>query len=239
MKAQELLLRYATGERDFRYANLRGQNFKGKDLSNIDLSYADIRGTNFNFAILRDANFTQAKAGLQLPNKLILLVASLFTAIILGSVLSLSGSSIILKYLTFHAPLSIITLVILVFFSIFLIIIRQPLFIILLATIVTTSISGFGYIASGLASVIALTLILSIAGTLGRFAVILSALMAEIGAIAFAITFHKTSVLSAICVSLPIIILSLYMSRQVLEEKINSPFIRWAALVLSCDEGSK
>jgi uncharacterized protein YjbI with pentapeptide repeats len=239
MKAQELLLRYAAAERNFRYANLRGQNFRGKDLSNIDLSYADIRGINFNFAILRDANFTQAKTGLQLHNKLILLVTSLVTAIILGSVLSFSSNSIISKYLTFHAPLSIITPVILAFFSIFLVIIRQPLFVVLLATIVTTSISGFGYVASGLASAIALTLILSISGTLGQLAMMLSAVMAEIGAIAFAITLHKTSVLSTIFVTLPIISLSLYVSRQVLEGNVTSSFIRWAALVLSSDEGSK
>lgn len=167
MKSQELLIHYATGERDFRYADLRGQNFKGKDLSNIDLSYADIRGTNFNFAILRGANFTQAKAGLQLHTKLILVIASLSTASILGSVLSLSGNAILSKNLTSHNPFGIITLVILAAFAIFLVTVRQPLFTALLATIITAAISGFGYISSGLASAIALTLVISIAGTRG------------------------------------------------------------------------
>ncbi len=239
MKAQELLLHYIAGERNFRYANLRGQNFKGRDLSNIDLSYADIRGTNFNFAILRGANFAQVKAGRQLHTNLILLVISFFIAIILGSILELSGNSIISKYLTYYAPLSIITLVILTALSIFLVIVRQPLFTVLLATIITTAISGFGYISSGLASAIALTLILSIAGTLGQVAAISSALIAEIGAIAFSITLHKSSVMSTILVTLPIISLSLYVSHQVLDGNTNYPFIRWAALVLSCDEGSK
>jgi uncharacterized protein YjbI with pentapeptide repeats len=239
MKAQELLLRYAAGERDFRYANLRGQNFKGKDLSNIDLSYADIRGTNFNFAILRDANFTQAKIGLQLHTKLILLVASIFTGIILGSVLSLSGNSIISKNLTSHDPFAILTLVILAALSIFLVTVRQPLFTALLATIITAAISGFGYITSGLASAIALTLVFSIAGTLSHLAAISSALIAEVGAIAFAITLHETSALSTIVVTLPIVSLSFYISQRVLEGNTNYPFIRWATLILSCDDGSK
>jgi len=239
MKAQELLLRYGSGERNFRYAKLCGQNFRGQDLSGIDLSYADIRGTNFNHAILRGANFTQVKAGLQLRTKLILLVASSLIAIVLGSVLSVSGNSIISKNLTSHDPLGIITLVILAAFSVFLVIVRQPLFTVLLATIITTVISGHGYIASGLASTVALTLVLSVAGSLGYLAAILSALIAEIGAIVIAITLHESSVILTIVVTLPIISLSLYISQQVLDGNTSYPFVRWAALVLSCDDGSR
>jgi hypothetical protein len=65
MKATEVLNRYAKGERDFRSANLRGQNFQGQDLSGADFSRTDIRGTNFTNAILKRANFTEAKAGIQ------------------------------------------------------------------------------------------------------------------------------------------------------------------------------
>lgn len=65
MKAQELLRRYAAGERDFQYANLRGQRLAGKDLSGSNFSYADIRGANFSRAVLRDTDLIGVKAGLQ------------------------------------------------------------------------------------------------------------------------------------------------------------------------------
>ncbi|MGQ4648368.1 pentapeptide repeat-containing protein [Lyngbya aestuarii] len=38
MKAEEVLRRYAAGERGFRRVNLRGQSFKGKNLSGADFS---------------------------------------------------------------------------------------------------------------------------------------------------------------------------------------------------------
>ena len=65
MKAQEVLRRYAAGERSFCNANLRGANLRGKDLSGADFSGADIRSANFTNATLRGANFTKAQGGLQ------------------------------------------------------------------------------------------------------------------------------------------------------------------------------
>ncbi len=65
MKAPEVLLRYAAGERNFQGANLRGANFKGQDLSGADFSNADIRSANFSNATLKSVNFTRAQAGLQ------------------------------------------------------------------------------------------------------------------------------------------------------------------------------
>ncbi|UBF28055.1 pentapeptide repeat-containing protein [Kovacikia minuta CCNUW1] len=44
MKSREVLNRYANGERDFRRADLREQNFKGQDLSNADFSKARYSG---------------------------------------------------------------------------------------------------------------------------------------------------------------------------------------------------
>lgn len=63
--AQEVLRRYAAGERDFRNASLRGANFKGQTLSGADFSGADIRSANFTNAVLHEVNFTNAQAGLQ------------------------------------------------------------------------------------------------------------------------------------------------------------------------------
>jgi len=45
--------------------NLRGQSFKGQDLSGADFSGADIRSADFSKATLRGANFSGAKAELQ------------------------------------------------------------------------------------------------------------------------------------------------------------------------------
>jgi hypothetical protein len=64
VKAQDLLRRYAAGERNFCNANLEGENFKGQDLSGVDFSGADIRGANFSDATLRDANFSNAQVGM-------------------------------------------------------------------------------------------------------------------------------------------------------------------------------
>lgn len=65
MKAEEVLRRYATGDRNFQNANLRGQNFTGQDFSGADFSGGDICSTNFTNANLVEVNFSGAKAGLQ------------------------------------------------------------------------------------------------------------------------------------------------------------------------------
>jgi uncharacterized protein YjbI with pentapeptide repeats len=65
MKAEDVLRRYAAGEKEFRCANLRGQSFKGQNLEGADFSKSDIRGTDFTKANLIGTNFSQVKAGLQ------------------------------------------------------------------------------------------------------------------------------------------------------------------------------
>ena len=65
MKAQEVLRRYAAGERNFRNTNIQGMNFAGQDLRGADFSGADIRSANFTDAKLSDSDFTAAKCGVQ------------------------------------------------------------------------------------------------------------------------------------------------------------------------------
>lgn len=64
--------------------NYRGKSFKGQKQVNRDFSYADIRGVNFNNTILRNVNFTGAKAGLALHWLLILYSFSVLLAILSG-----------------------------------------------------------------------------------------------------------------------------------------------------------
>ncbi|WP_216670633.1 pentapeptide repeat-containing protein [Microcoleus asticus] len=42
MKAEELLEKYAAGQRNFQKADLREENLKGADLSGIDLSHSNL-----------------------------------------------------------------------------------------------------------------------------------------------------------------------------------------------------
>jgi uncharacterized protein YjbI with pentapeptide repeats len=56
MRAEELLKRYAKGERDFFKANLREANLGGANLSGANLSGADLREANLREANLRGAD---------------------------------------------------------------------------------------------------------------------------------------------------------------------------------------
>jgi hypothetical protein len=60
MAADEVLRRYAAGERDFRGVNLRDEILTWADLSGADLSGADLSGANLNWANLSRVNLTAA-----------------------------------------------------------------------------------------------------------------------------------------------------------------------------------
>ena len=84
MKADEILNRYAEGQRNFRDEDLRGQSFKGQDLSDADFADADIRGTDFTEAILVRANFNRAKTGLQQYTAISSVIISLLLSALSG-----------------------------------------------------------------------------------------------------------------------------------------------------------
>ena len=84
MKAEEVLRRYAAGERNFSGADLRGRNFKGQNLSGANFSHTDIRGANFTAANLSGANFTGAKAGVQRQAIISQVILLLVLSIMLG-----------------------------------------------------------------------------------------------------------------------------------------------------------
>ncbi|WP_245894908.1 pentapeptide repeat-containing protein [Nostoc cycadae] len=79
MDANEVLRRYANGERNFREAdwrgisltnaNLSGIDLSGAHLSNADLSDSDLSNANLNWAGLKGTNFSRANLrGAKMPD---------------------------------------------------------------------------------------------------------------------------------------------------------------------------
>ncbi len=63
MTAEELLERYAAGERDFSGANLYGAELTGANLTGANLTGANLNGANLTDANLTDANLSEASLG--------------------------------------------------------------------------------------------------------------------------------------------------------------------------------
>jgi 2-iminobutanoate/2-iminopropanoate deaminase len=75
MDAEELLERYAAGNRNFNSVNLRGVNLKGANLSRIDLTEADLTGADLN-----DSNLSKARLQSTKLNRASLMGANLSQA---------------------------------------------------------------------------------------------------------------------------------------------------------------
>jgi uncharacterized protein YjbI with pentapeptide repeats len=79
---------------EFHHANLRGANFRGKNLAGENFSYADIRGADFRNAILISANFHNTKAGLPIFWAICLVALSLIMSFLAGLISAYAGAFI-------------------------------------------------------------------------------------------------------------------------------------------------
>jgi uncharacterized protein YjbI with pentapeptide repeats len=89
LSANDVLSRYAAGERDFRAATLSGCCFRGANLSGSDFSGADLRSTNFRDALLERTNFSGAIGGLQRRWSVVHLIISLLLTGVAGLLIGL------------------------------------------------------------------------------------------------------------------------------------------------------
>jgi len=76
---------------NFSHQDLRGQSFKGQDLTGADFSYADIRGVSFKDAILKEANFINTKGGITKKSFAVYLLMILIISVIAGGVSAYLG----------------------------------------------------------------------------------------------------------------------------------------------------
>ncbi|MDJ0716510.1 MAG: pentapeptide repeat-containing protein [Prochloraceae cyanobacterium] len=99
--------------------NLRGANFKGRELVGADFSDADIRSTNFTGANLNGVIFKRALAGLQRWRAILLVLLSWFLALISGLLSEFIGYLVVLIFDTnswSNQVLGVISLIILLMF---------------------------------------------------------------------------------------------------------------------------
>ncbi|XGV98520.1 MAG: pentapeptide repeat-containing protein [Leptolyngbya sp. BL-A-14] len=263
MKATEVLNRYANGERDFRRANLRGQNFKRQDLSGADFTEADICGANFTNAILRGVNFAGAKAGVQKHWLLVQWMITLVLAVLSGGLSSYPGiviAALLLQSSSGRQAYVIAEVIILgLLIATFTAISYQGLtvraFLILTTAGAGASViagafavvdSGDFSIARAVAVIGAVTVIsvitsasaLSVAGNAVSFIVILTAC---------AIAFARTSTLANVttltltfvfAVSLAVVLSSFYIKRCALRRDDRFSLVRLISVVLSAIGGT-
>jgi hypothetical protein len=72
----------------------RGKSFRGKDLTGYDFSFTDIRGTDLSHAVLTDANFSHAQAGLKKQWVIILSLGIFIVSVLAGSLSGYAGAAV-------------------------------------------------------------------------------------------------------------------------------------------------
>jgi hypothetical protein len=111
--------------RSFEGQNLAGANFSYMNLSGANFSHADIRGVKFTGTILKNANFSYAKAGLQDHWIILLIVVGLMLSVLSGAAAGVAGlvaAGMLHPYFIAFEEYKIISgLIVLVAFTVFLI----------------------------------------------------------------------------------------------------------------------
>lgn len=74
MKADQILAKYAQGERNFSGLNLNGLCFKGKTLTGANFSNSSLKGTNFSYANLQGCQFHDVKIGIRSSHLIVLIM---------------------------------------------------------------------------------------------------------------------------------------------------------------------
>ncbi|NEO42456.1 MAG: pentapeptide repeat-containing protein [Moorea sp. SIOASIH] len=261
MKANEVLTRYAKGERDFRRVNLRGQSFQGQNLSGADFSEADIRGANFNKANLTGTKFCQAKAGLQKRWVTVLLLVSSIMSGLSGIASSLAGYLVALIFDSNSVENRVsgwITLVLVIL--LYSVILRQGIgagvaiaIAIASASNITFDIASASNITFDIAFASASALALALASALASFASALAFASASASAIpstiAFAIAFAIASLIAfglrgfvaiavAIAIALILVLLGAYLGWRALKGDPRDAWIRTIAIAFAATGGT-
>jgi uncharacterized protein YjbI with pentapeptide repeats len=104
---------------DFSGKNLQGRSFKAQDLTGANFSHSDIRGADFTNAILKSANFSHAKAGLQRPWAIVLVIVSLVLSALSGFASAYAGAATAITFYSkdpWNVSAEVILITLLVFF---------------------------------------------------------------------------------------------------------------------------
>lgn len=257
MKADEVLRRYAAGERDFRRVNLRGQSFKGKDLSGSDFSEADIRGANFTKAYLKDAKFCGVKAGLQRRWQMGLTIIALLLSAVSGFFCWLPVAVVTLIFSTNDEDIVIGWVALGVIVAFWIVLIRKGINAVAFAGAVTGSgafagafaVAGFGAfavavagafagsvtgsfaVAGSLAGAFAVAGAFAFAGSLaGAFAGVFAGVFAGAGVFAFA---------GSVAVAVAFVLLSAYISWRTLAGDEKYTLIRTITIAFAATGGTR
>ncbi|AOY84132.1 pentapeptide repeat-containing protein [Moorena producens JHB] len=245
MKANEVLKKYAAGERDFRRENLRGQSFQGENLSGADFSEADIIGANFKNANLTGTKFCKANAGLQRRFVIFLLLCSWMITSGLSGMCSFFGGALVLLIVRSSGVAEqidtwMVLIVIVVFFAV---IIRQGIkeavglaVATVLGAALTLPFARLVAVALAVAGTLVVVEVVAVGGSFamaealgGSVALAIAVAGAEVGAVAgaeaAALTFDIGEAL-ALALALAFLLLSMYLGWRALNDDPKNAWIR-------------